>query len=98
MEGKWANAHPQCACRSSKGGGGLGRRGKAFKIAHEGDVQCPEGIFCEHEEEQKALISILITTVGHFFGSFRSLFGKVKDPRDQRRRPIAWPLSPSLAC
>ncbi len=37
------------------------------------------------EQEQEALIGILIKTVEHFFGGFQKIFGGASDPRDQRK-------------
>ena len=38
-----------------------------------------------HEEEKHALLKILVSTVAHFFGGFRSIFGDLTDPRDPNR-------------
>ena len=43
-----------------------------------------------HEEEKHALLKILVSTVAHFFGGFRSIFGDLTDPRDPNR--ITYPL------
>ncbi|GLI33266.1 hypothetical protein [Desulforhabdus amnigena] len=43
------------------------------------------------EQEQEALIGILIKTVEHFFGGFQKIFGGASDPRDQRK--INYPLA-----
>jgi hypothetical protein len=53
--------------------------------------QTSEPAIDENEQEQQALIGILIKTVEHFFGGFQKIFGGASDPRDQGK--ITYPLA-----
>ncbi len=75
----------------------MGRGGKAFETTHHPDVQDPEEIPEQYDQEQNAqqrLMGILISTVQHFFGSFRGLFAEVTDVRNPNK--VTYPLA-SLA-
>jgi len=75
----------------------MGTGGKALETPHHPDVQDPEEIPEQYDQQQKAqqrLIGILISTVHQFFGSFPGLFAGVTDVRNPRK--VTYPLA-SLA-
>jgi len=66
-------------------------RGEASQESGPGNVRGPEDPVDRDEKEQQKIVEALIATFQHFFGSWRTLFSGVSDPRAPRR--ITYPLS-----